>query len=289
MSRIIRPIVKFLYLPFFLIVGNGVAIAIVDQGYSKLSLVVLIIFFVLVSFLIEKWFPFDPLFNKPQGDSRRDVIHSLVNESLSVIGVLSAPIIATLIPIPSVWPTDIPLWVQLLIAVLIADIGITLTHYASHRIDALWKLHAVHHSVKRMYGFNGLMKHPLHQMIETIAGTTPLLLMGAPQEVLILLAVAVAIQLLVQHSNVAYYTGPFRYLLAINELHRFHHLDTAEEGDVNFGLFTTLTDRLLGTAYYDKDRVIRSENLGISSSPNYPVSYITQMKEPFRKLRLKIE
>ncbi len=30
--------------------------------------------------------------------------------------------------------------------------------------------HVVRHSVVRMYGFNGFMKHPIHQTIETIGG-----------------------------------------------------------------------------------------------------------------------
>ncbi|GJL67336.1 MAG: hypothetical protein NPIRA05_23070 [Nitrospirales bacterium] len=167
-------------------------------------------------------------------------------------------------------------------AILIADVGITLAHFASHRIEALWRLHAVHHSVKRMYGFNGLMKHPLHQFIETAAGATPLLLMGVSQEVFSLLIVAVILQLLLQHSNVAYFSGPLKYLLAINVVHRFHHLKTAEEGDVNFGLFTSLTDFFLGTAYYDKRRVIASDDLGIGDQPNYPKSYLSQLLQPFR-------
>ena len=149
-------------------------------------------------------------------------------------------------------------------------------------INALWRLHAVHHSIKRMYGFNGLMKHPLHQTIETLAGTAPLLLLGAPQDVLMLLVVAVVLQLLLQHSNVAYFTGPLKQILAINEVHRFHHLKTAAEGDVNFGLFTTLTDRLLGTCYYDKDRSITSEDMGIAIQPNYPREYLSQLVKPFR-------
>jgi sterol desaturase/sphingolipid hydroxylase (fatty acid hydroxylase superfamily) len=133
-----------------------------------------------------------------------------------------------------------------------------------------------------MYGFNGLMKHPLHQTIETLAGTAPLLLMGANQEVLVLLVVAVVIQLILQHSNVAYSSGPFKYLLAINTVHRFHHLNTAEEGDVNFGLFTTLTDNILGTAYYDHSRNIKSRDLGIATEANYPVRYLDQIMYPFR-------
>lgn len=48
-----------------------------------------------------------------------------------------------------------------------ADLGITLMHWLSHRSALLWRLHAVHRSVHRIYGLNGLMKHPL------ITGTAP--------------------------------------------------------------------------------------------------------------------
>lgn len=275
-------LIRLLYLPLFLIVGNGIAIHLVEQGYSKLWLIALTAIFIGLAFLLEKLAPYDTVFNKSQGDGNRDASHALVNESLSVIGVISIPMIAGFFSIPSIWPTTSPLWLQLLMAVLIADVGITLVHYASHKIEALWRLHAIHHSVKRMYGFNGLMKHPLHQLIETMAGATPLLLMGAPQEVFMLLVVAVVLQLLLQHSNVAYFTGPLKYLLAVNVVHRFHHLNTAEEGDVNFGLFTTLIDNLLGTAYFDKNRIIKSEDLGIAGQPDYPVNYVEQIAQPFR-------
>lgn len=284
MQRKLELLVKGLYLPLFLVGGNGVAIYMVEQGHSKFALIAWVGLFILLSFLIERWMPFDAVFNRPQGDSGRDVAHALVNESLSILGVASIPVIAGFIPLASIWPADLPLWQQLLLAVIIADIGITLAHYASHKYNALWQLHAVHHSVKRLYGFNGLMKHPLHQTIETLAGTSPLLLMGVPQNVLMLLVIAVVIQLLLQHSNVAYFAGPLKYLLAINQIHRFHHLNTAKEGDVNFGLFTTLTDRLLGTAHYDKNRVIGSGDLGILTSPNYPITYLAQMIEPFKHL-----
>lgn len=274
--------IRLIYLPLFLIIGNGVAIYLVQSGYPTSYLFVLLAFFVGLSFLFEHLTPYDSAFNQSLGDSKRDFIHVVVNESLSVVGIMSVPLIASFIPLASIWPRELPLWSQVLLAVLIADVGITLAHYASHRINALWRLHAVHHSIKRMYGFNGLMKHPLHQTIETLAGTTPLLLLGAPQEVLMLLVVAVVLQLLLQHSNVAYFTGPLKQILAINAVHRFHHLNTAEEGDVNFGLFTSLTDRLLGTCYFDKNRTISSKDIGIATQPNYPIDYASQLIEPFR-------
>lgn len=277
-----RFLVRLLYLPLFLLGGNGAAIYIIEKGHSVLWLGPLVLAFILIAFLLEHAVPFDAAFNKSQGDQRRDFCHALVNETSNVIGVALVPVIALFVHIPSIWPTGLPLWVQLLLAIFIADIGITLMHYASHRIDTLWRLHAVHHSIKRMYGFNGLMKHPLHQLLETLAGSTPLLLMGIPHSVMSLLVTAVVFQLLLQHSNVKYFVGPLRYFLVVNVLHRFHHLKTGEEGNVNFGLFTTFTDLMLGTTYFDKDRVIGVDDLGIAAQPNYPVNYVDQLVHPFK-------
>ena len=134
-----------------------------------------------------------------------------------------------------------------MVAIIVADAGITIAHYLSHRLHWLWRFHAVHHSVERLYGFNGFMKHPIHQAIETTAGVTPLLLMGMPFEVGALLGFSVAIQLLLQHSNVDMQIGPLKYVFAFAPIHRFHHQRDGRTGNVNFGLFTTIWDRLLGT------------------------------------------
>jgi len=120
----------------------------------------LVLAFIAIAFLLEHIVPFDTAFNKSYGDRARDFYHALINEASNVLGIMLVPVLAGFITISSIWPTDLPLWVQLVLAIFIADIGITLVHYASHRIDVLWRLHAVHHSIKRMYGFNGLMKHP---------------------------------------------------------------------------------------------------------------------------------
>jgi sterol desaturase/sphingolipid hydroxylase (fatty acid hydroxylase superfamily) len=125
------------------------------------------------------------------------------------------------------------------------------------------------------------MKHPLHQAIEMIAGTTPLVLAGISQDVAFLLAFAIAIQLLLQHSNVDIRVGPFKYLLALAPVHRFHHLKDADEGDVNFGLFTPVWDRMLGTAYYDRKKRFSSHDLGIGAQPDYPTGYLRQLIQPF--------
>lgn len=278
----LKNLVRLIYLPLFLLGGNALALHIVGNDFNRAWLFALVGGFILLAFCLERLVPYDSAFNVDQGDTLRDWSHFFVNESMAVIGILSIPFTAALLAIPSVWPVGWALWQQLLLAILIADIGITLAHFASHRFAFLWRLHAVHHSVKRMYGFNGLMKHPLHQLIETLAGTTPLLLLGAPQDVLSLFVVAVLLQLLLQHSNVAYFTGPLKYILAVNVVHRFHHIGNAKEGDVNFGLFTNLTDRILGTVFFDPNRKIGSADIGIEDRPDYPKEYLKQLAEPFR-------
>ena len=183
-----------------------------------------------------------------------------------------------------VWPTQWPFALQVLVAIIAADLGITLVHYASHRIGWLWRLHAVHHSVTRMYGFNGLMKHPLHQAAEAVGGVLPLLLLGMPMPVAAVLAFAIAIQLLLQHSNVDMRPGVLGRMMAWAPLHRFHHIRYGTAGDVNFGLFFTVWDHLLGTAFDAPGYRLRQRDLGIGTQPDYPQAYSAQLLAPFRAL-----
>ncbi|WP_174555098.1 sterol desaturase family protein [Actinomadura hibisca] len=283
----IQNLVRYAYVPFMLLGVNGAAMALITSGtadgWGKAWLLGLLATAVACSFAAERVLPYHDPWNTPLDDGRRDTAHAVVNETLTLGSVAALPLLAALIPGDGVWPTGWPFAVQVLIAILVADAGITLVHYASHKIGWLWRLHAVHHSVKRCYGFNGLMKHPVHQSLETAAGVTPLLLVGLPLNVATALALAVAVQLLLQHSNVDYRVGPLKYVLALNEGHRFHHLKWAGIGDVNFGLFTLVWDHALRTYSYDPARRFTSDDLGMAAKPQYPTTYLAQLTEPFRR------
>ena len=67
------------------------------------------------------------------------MLHALMNESLNVIGIAVLPLIAGLLVLAPIWPSSWPLVFQLLLAILISDIGITLAHFASHRLRFLWR------------------------------------------------------------------------------------------------------------------------------------------------------
>ncbi|MCD2127228.1 sterol desaturase family protein [Rhodococcus ruber] len=277
----VQQFARYGYVPFMLLGLNGVAVALAAAGAPKYWLLLVLAVAVVASFLVERVIPYEAAWNHDQGDSVRDRIHAAVNETLILVSVAAIPLLAAIVPAPGIWPRSWPFLLQVIVAILVADLGITIVHLASHKIGALWRFHAVHHSVTRFYGLNGLMKHPLHQTIEMAAGVAPLILIGLPVDVASALALAVAIQLLLQHSNADYRVGPAKYLLALNEGHRFHHLKWAGIGDVNFGLFTLIWDHLLRTFSYDPNRRFASEHLGMAAKPNFPKGYVDQLVYPF--------
>ena len=114
-----------------------------------------------------------------------------------------------------------------------------------------------------------------------IVGTMPLVILGMPVNVAVLLGFAVSIQLIVQHANVAYALGPFRNQMSIGRIHHIHHVNWGKEGDCNFGLFLTLWDRLFGTFLAEPSRPIKADDMGIDEVPHFPKSYLEQMFFPF--------
>jgi sterol desaturase/sphingolipid hydroxylase (fatty acid hydroxylase superfamily) len=281
-----RSLLRWLYPPLMLLGFNGAAIALIAADASHLLLAPLLLAAIVVSFAVERAIPYRGDWNQSHDDAGRDVAHALVNETFALVSVLALPALASVATIADAWPDGLPFIVQVLATILVFDFGITLAHWLSHRWGALWRLHAVHHSVKRAYGLNGLMKHPLHQGVELTFGIAPLLVIGIPQQVAWALSFTVAIQLLMQHSNADYRVGPLRYVLSLNEGHRFHHLKWAGVGDVNFGLFTLLYDHMLLRSFsYDPTRSFTSDDLGIGKEPHFPSRYLEQLTEPFRPYR----
>jgi sterol desaturase/sphingolipid hydroxylase (fatty acid hydroxylase superfamily) len=281
MRNIALAAARYGYVPFMLVGLCGAGIAVAATGAPKYWLLAILAVAIATSFVVERVIPYERAWNDDRSDSTRDRVHVAVNETLILASVAAIPLLATIVPEPDIWPTSWPFVLQVLGAILIADLGITLVHRASHEVAVLWRFHAVHHSITRFYGLNGLMKHPLHQTVEMAAGVAPLILIGLPVDVASALALAVAIQLLLQHSNADYRVGPAKCVLALNEGHRFHHLKWAGVGDVNFGLFTLAWDHLMRTYSYDPNRRFDSTQLGMAAKPDYPTSYGRQMIYPF--------
>lgn len=272
---------RYGYAPMMILGLNGAGYVVVSNGHSFAWLALVLVLAIGMAFAAERISPAHEEWNHSHGDEAANVWHAAAYEFSSISGVMLLPIIAWLVPWEGIWPHSWPLIAQVLLAILFADFAFTMVHYWSHRLPILWRLHAVHHGVPRMYGFNGLVRHPLHQSLDMAVGTLPLALAGMPTEVALLLGLAISIQLIVQHSNVNYELGPFRNAMSIGRLHHLHHVNWGKEGDCNFGLFTTLWDRMLGTFNPEPPRPILAGDLGIDDVPDFPKSFWQQLVFPF--------
>jgi len=277
----LKPVVRFGYAPFMILGLNGAGYYVIAGGHGYGWLALILATAIGLAFAAERISPCHQSWNKSHGDEPANTLHAVVYEISSINGVLLLPLIAWLVPWQGVWPHHWPLFAQFLAALVFADLAFTMVHYLSHRYPLLWRLHAVHHGVPRMHGFNGLVRHPLHQTLDMIVGMLPLALAGMPADVAVLLGLAISIQLIVQHSNVSYELGPFRNTMSIGAIHHLHHVNWGKDGDCNFGLFTTLWDRMLGTFHPEPPRAIHSDDLGIDEVPRFPTSYWQQLLFPF--------
>lgn len=276
-------LLRWAYAPAFFLGFIGAGVALVASGAPVWALGAVLLAAIATSLVVERIIPYERDWNTDKSDTWRDIAHACVNEGSILLAALMIPVLAALSPF-SLWPNHWPILAQLPLAIIICDLGITFAHRLSHSVEFLWPFHAPHHSIKRMYGFNGLMKHPVHQTLEIAMGTAPLIAMGLHTEVASLLGLSVAVQLLLQHSNADMRIGALRHVWGIAPVHRFHHVNKAGEGDVNFGLFTTLGDRLMGTLYHNDEKRFDSGCVGIEDRDDYPTGYLAQLAQPFRDL-----
>jgi sterol desaturase/sphingolipid hydroxylase (fatty acid hydroxylase superfamily) len=286
-AKRLRQAVRFLYVPVMLLGFNGLAYAIVANGYSYLWVAPVLVAALLLAHAAERIAPYFEEWNEPHGDGETNLLHFLIYESTNLAGILTIPLVVWLFQLKpgdltGIWPRDWPLWAQLIIAILAIDFIGTAIHLLSHRWPRLWRLHAVHHGAGRLYGMNGPVRHPLHQLLDMAIGTAPLALLGMPVPCAVLLGFAVTIQLVVQHSNVDHEIGPFRNWIAIGRIHHLHHVNWGKEGDCNFGLFVTLWDRMFGTFHPEPPRPIGAGDLGIDDVPEFPRTYREHLAFPFR-------
>jgi len=282
MSNALSAMVRYAYAPSMVLGLNAAAYFIVSQGHSYAWIAPLLATAFACAFLAERIAPWHEEWNHSHGDDTTNLLHIAVYEVQNINGLLLIPLIAWLTPWDPLWPTQWPLWAQLLMALVITDFALMFLHFLSHRLPVLWRLHAVHHGVGRMYGFNGLVRHPLHQALDMVLGSLPLVMAGMPVDVAVLLGFAVAVQLIVQHSNVSYELGPLKHHLSIGRIHHLHHVNWGTEGDCNFGLFLTVWDRLLGTFHPEPPREIKANDLGVDELPNFPKGFLEQFMLPFR-------
>lgn len=180
----------------------------------------------------------------------------------------------------TLWPDDWPILAQLFLMLLIAEFGRYWVHRAAHRINRLWRFHAVHHSPNRLYFFNAGRFHPVEKLLFQLPEVAPFILLGTNVECIAMYFTFNGIHGLLQHSNVHIKAGWLNTIFSMTELHRWHHSQKPEESDNNYGNNLIIWDLVFGT--YLNPKAQKVDTIGLLNA-HYPKRYLDQLKAPFAK------
>ena len=232
--------------------------------------------------VLERVQPYQREWNEDHDDTRVDILHAAFSLTLIITVVEIVSLSRSFLPIATLWPSQMNLAWQLLLAGLIIDFGLWFMHWLSHKNDVLWRLHALHHSSERLYWLNGERRHPISAIMLSSPGLMVVILLGAPANVIGAWFAIVGVHLAFQHANLDYTVGVFRKLLGVAEVYRWHHKREYEDAQVNFGEFWMLWDQLFGTYREGQNGVIAGE-VGIRDP--MPLGYKDQLFWPFRSAK----
>ena len=238
---------------------------------------------------------------------RRDWLHSdgeLWTDSLYwpssfVVLALAAPAVASLAIVVGgwisangavgLWPHAWPLFAQVALACVVAEFFDYWAHRAMHRSDFLWRMHATHHSARRVYWVNGLRIHPVEMLFRFgLVGVLPMAVLGAGEPVLALTAVATGSAGMFQHANIDMRLGPLNWVFAIGDLHRWHHSRDRAEADSNYGNNFIFWDAVFGTRHLPA-HCRAPFAVGIEGLDAFPRRLLAQWIAPLRWSQIEIE
>ena len=227
-----------------------------------------------------------PIHEKSRGFRRgwiTDVLHFflsgiVIRLGLTTVIVISAGAGSSITPASlSDAVQSMPLWLQVILAIFIADLGFYFAHRAMHEWPALWRFHAVHHSSEEMDWLAAYRVHPVDQVLVKGASLVPIFMLDFSSSAILIAAIIYHWQALFIHSNVRLPLGPLRFLVAGPEFHHWHHANEKEAYDKNFSGQLPLWDIVFRTLHMPGRMPSR---YGVNDA--VPDTYLAQLAYPFR-------
>jgi sterol desaturase/sphingolipid hydroxylase (fatty acid hydroxylase superfamily) len=141
-----------------------------------------------------------------------------------------------------------PGWLLVPVTIVAMDFANWLAHYADHRLDALWRFHALHHSQEELSVLTSFRAHPLMHTTGFILATIPVVVLMPTRPIApVLITIYVCIGTL-QHANLRWTFGPLGRVIVSPAYHRLHH--DRENQAVNLGVVLTVWDILTRCAVF---------------------------------------
>lgn len=174
----------------------------------------------------------------------------------------------------------LPIWVQFIAVLLIADFVLYWEHRAFHELPKLWGFHAVHHSVETMDWLAGSRSHVVSTFVERTLVIVPLYLLGPDKLALDIYVAFAAMQAVYIHCNTRFNLGPLRHILVTAQFHHWHHSSEEPAIDTNYAAHTQIWDRLFGTFHLPKEHWPAV----YGTTERLPRTFQAQLRYPFQQL-----
>lgn len=259
-----------------------------STGWPVLSFNIIYLTLAFLLLALERFMPHEVQWNENDGQTFANLAHTLLSKGVvqglvvfgGVIGLTSY-----VTPLSEhgygIWPREWPLFVQVVMGLTAAEFGLYWAHRIAHEWYPLWRFHAVHHSVTRLWVINTGRFHFVDSVVSILLGMSILLALGAPLEVVTWLSAITAYIGLLTHCNIEMRFGPVSWIFNTPGLHRWHHSRDLREGNKNYGENLMIWDHLFGT-YFDEDRRPPAD-IGIAET--MPSGFVEQVVWPFKQAR----
>jgi sterol desaturase/sphingolipid hydroxylase (fatty acid hydroxylase superfamily) len=210
------------------------------------------------------------------------MISSLLVQVLTFLTFIPAKTFLVLAPLTAAraWVSALPFAVQFIAIMFLTDLVQYWLHRAFHRIPALWRFHAVHHSARSMDWMAGARMHFLEILALRATTVIPMFVLGFSPNAMNTYIFVVYLYSTFVHANLNWKFGWLEKLLVTPRFHHWHHGVEKEAIDVNFAIHFPVLDRLFGTYHLPKDQW--PSGYGIEGHP-VPLGYLEQFKYPFRR------
>jgi sterol desaturase/sphingolipid hydroxylase (fatty acid hydroxylase superfamily) len=234
-------------------------------------------------FWLEKVRPHEEAWRESDGQEVTDLAHTLFTKISVQVVIVSLTNLGIAHQFGDreaggVWPAHWPMFLQVCLALVVAELGLYWAHRLAHEWMPLWKFHAVHHSSKKLWFFNTGRFHFVDTIKSMVFATPLLALAGAPGDVFIWGSAITAYIGVLTHCNIQMRFGWLSHIFNTPGLHRWHHSMDLREGNKNYGENLVLWDQIFGTYYDDSARRPPAE-IGIREA--MPKGFFGQLAAPF--------
>lgn len=181
---------------------------------------------------------------------------------------------------------SLPVWIEVILAILILDFLIWGQHLITHKIPLLWRLHRVHHADRDMDVTTAIRFHPVEIALSMLLKIGAVYLLGPSAWAVILFEIILNGTAMFNHANMRLPLAldrMVRLVLVTPDMHRVHHSVHRFEHDSNYGFSLSIWDRIFGTYVAQPADGHDDMVIGLQWQDERPAKIGWNLVLPFRK------